>query len=497
LLALLLCMVEACLDFAMSEVYATNLKVIAAADEGRATLEDITRAVCASAGVQSSMDPVECTQRDGTKVSIERLPSGVGPEIWRLRQVVEDATGEGMTRQTSISVIGGRRTVVNVVVECLHKRDRVTPVPPVNAPAIVRDLIGSSTLAVVDGGHRMTARSWTIKRADVADFADFVLSPGRMKPVVAFTGRDDDVFNGGQLAEDLAGMAHVAFLLNDAAWDLIKMLPRGLNVYGGAVRLWWPGLSATSNHWDHPLWVADSDAVQAAESIRGKVVSASTIATGVHARVQAGERMRVERHMSGLRDRIETLGSAPITPPDLIEAERLVTLYLKQAESAAADAEVQRQRAERAEREARRWQQLWREAESGCQDADTARFYGDLAGQVQSFQKLDGARLHRFELGPDFMGTVVMAGPRSRDKILRACACAITRVPRLLSQHKDHALRAGRGGPESERLSDGAKGRRLRVDATAPGRRLHYWRLPSERIVLASVNVHDDMRISP
>jgi|GEM_PF-2246505 len=100
-----------------------------------------------------------------------------------------------------------------------------------------------------------------VRRLTAPEIAAFVrdelLSPGRTRPVVAITTNPHypaATLNADRLASDLGGAADVVALeTGDATWALTAALPSRLDVYGGAVRIWWPGLTATSKPTDHPL----------------------------------------------------------------------------------------------------------------------------------------------------------------------------------------------------------------------------------------------------
>ncbi len=100
-----------------------------------------------------------------------------------------------------------------------------------------------------------------MKKLNTADIADFVenelLSPSRSKPVVAVTTSAADgepLVDVAALDRTLAGLALVVQIpTGDPTWELAELLPRRLDVYGGALRIWWPDLRKDSSPYDHPL----------------------------------------------------------------------------------------------------------------------------------------------------------------------------------------------------------------------------------------------------
>lgn len=113
-------------------------------------------------------------------------------------------------------------------------------------------------------------------------FAQAVLAPGRTRPIVAVTtsSRTGDLpLDADRLARRLAGHADVvAFETGAATWALSNALPARLDVYGGAARIWWPGVARTSAPHDHPLILVVPGQAKAIEqrivaTIRGVVGS--------------------------------------------------------------------------------------------------------------------------------------------------------------------------------------------------------------------------------
>lgn len=60
-----------------------------------------------------------------------------------------------------------------------------------------------------------------------------------------------------RLARDLAGLANVVVVDEDASWALTDVLGSAWCCYWGAVRVFWPHFSRKDDRFDHPLWTAD------------------------------------------------------------------------------------------------------------------------------------------------------------------------------------------------------------------------------------------------
>ncbi|MCK5945262.1 MAG: hypothetical protein KAI24_24955, partial [Planctomycetes bacterium] len=100
---------------------------------------------------------------------------------------------------------------------------------------------------------------------DIAAFvAEELFAAGRTQPVVALTtdpklGRP--LVDAVRVTTELRGLAEVVEIeTGDATWALSDAMPPRLDVYGGAVRIWWPGLTAESGPRDHPLFFVYTDA---------------------------------------------------------------------------------------------------------------------------------------------------------------------------------------------------------------------------------------------
>jgi hypothetical protein len=124
-------------------------------------------------------------------------------------------------------------------------------------PRIVRDLAGD--LAGEADGRRLIASPWQVWSDDVADFVNLLEDPTRRLPVVvtsiaAETGRP--CTDALTLASQLIGIAHVVSIMaSQATYELTDRLGRSLSVYDGAVRIYWPGLTASADPYVHRLWL--------------------------------------------------------------------------------------------------------------------------------------------------------------------------------------------------------------------------------------------------
>jgi hypothetical protein len=96
-----------------------------------------------------------------------------------------------------------------------------------------------------------------VGRGQGAWLAARILDPERRLPVVAVTlppRREESWMDMPRLARLLVGKAELFLVETGAAtWELAAALPSRLDVYGGAARIWWPGVTAASDPYQHPL----------------------------------------------------------------------------------------------------------------------------------------------------------------------------------------------------------------------------------------------------
>jgi predicted RNA-binding protein with RPS1 domain len=124
----------------------------------------------------------------------------------------------------------------------------------------------------------MTRGSWRrIAAAEARKFAEeTLLSPSRELPVVAVTTLAKEGhpwIDPDDLAAELGRQATVVLLeTGEATWALSAALPKRLDVYGGAARIWWPGLTRESDPFDHVLLLIRDE--QEAVKARKRILSA-------------------------------------------------------------------------------------------------------------------------------------------------------------------------------------------------------------------------------
>ena len=137
---------------------------------------------------------------------------------------------------------------------------RMSPIPlGVEPPPLVLALLRD--LEIQEDGQALAAEPCHASDPDDAGhLAELLLDPDRILPVIVTSsapgGARDNAVDPAGIARTLAGAAHVVVLdSNQASRALTARLGNQLTVFGGAVRLYWPGLTTTSDPRGHMLWL--------------------------------------------------------------------------------------------------------------------------------------------------------------------------------------------------------------------------------------------------
>lgn len=202
------------------------------------------------------------------------------PRIWAARFHHPDAEvpARGWTVEVNVAEIGGAvvfgyRTIVSSSEGC------EVPVPR-TTPTFVRSLHGFYTLRdglfALDGIQIQPTSCIDIKRLRAQ-----LLHKDRTLPVVVMTplprrlaAHGEFIIDPDALAKRLVDRAHVVAIPHELLDDLIDEVGRNWSVYGGAVRLYWPGLQLESSSAEehHPFFTPDAVIDWSADSkgVRGK-----------------------------------------------------------------------------------------------------------------------------------------------------------------------------------------------------------------------------------
>jgi hypothetical protein len=179
--------------------------------------------------------------------------------LWAL-DLKEDTT-EGRRFLASLSIIASRdRVSVYITLETGWMTTQVMPVSlDPRCPRIVRDLMqlpgrwfhGASLLSQAKSITGFDAGDALVHEIKYADRSIPIITISKRYGELALPDLDRT------LGYDLAGLANVCVLDEDASWALTDVLGRDWCCYHGAVRLYWPRFSSNQDRFQHPLWTAE------------------------------------------------------------------------------------------------------------------------------------------------------------------------------------------------------------------------------------------------
>lgn len=387
----------------------------------------------------------------------------------------------------------------------------------------------------------------TVTLDTVEGFAAAILDPGRIRPLIAVTTRGrfaPSLVDPEAMAQTVAGAADVALVpTGDVTWRLSELLPPKLEVYGGAVRIWWPGVTPDSDPHDHPLlfvWDED-DARRAAARVRAAVGSpapadATALVPGTVVEVEVGDvvpygafvttesgrkglvhisELKIN-HPSDVVERGDVYRAAVLWDDDRglalsfvrfpgdddrVDVEALrgeVRALAEDRRRALEELAKAKERVRELERRLREARSTPREPE--VEALDERRFLALLRETYEArYTRDDQARypLRDVRLGPQFLERVRRTEGVELAKVVEVAADVAARRAHEIAGREVHPLRSGEGGaPQRTRAADGAQAWRCSLQVgTASARRLHWWELRGGGVELAGVGVHDDLSI--
>lgn len=197
-------------------------------------------------------------ESDGT-FNISELADG-DQELWMLQ--LNEETNEGRRVHVVVSIISTENKIsVYITLEMGWMRSEIMPSDiDMRCPRIVRDLLklpgswyhGSSTL-------QQLQQVKSFENGEI--LAKEIQNIDRTVPIVVVSSLNEtDVVLpklGNHLSYDLAGLANVVVVDENASWALTDTLGSEFSCYRGAIRLYWPHFSKNQDRFFHPLWTAE------------------------------------------------------------------------------------------------------------------------------------------------------------------------------------------------------------------------------------------------
>jgi hypothetical protein len=324
---------------------------------------------------------------------------------------------------------------------------------------------------------------------EVEALAQAILDPERSGPIVALTSRQGDRAPAldPEDVRAIVGPGQAIHVVADGPLTrrLEELLPPRLHVYGGAARVWWPGVRPNSDPRDHPLVFE-----------RHGVYGSRALAT-LRRRWEEGP-PRQPAHLDGeaelvlLRDEVAGLRA-------VVEAR---AGELREAEG---DREALRGRLRLAEERARRAPDSGPVADAADADAELdpeGRFALSIVrAWAESLDPASRAEspLRPFVVGAEMVPSLAGLPEVSLERAAYVCAMVACGLAVRLAGMQVHPLRSSEGGdtPQVERGRDGARAWRAALRGNMPSApRLHYWERPDGVLELANAVRHDDFAIA-
>jgi hypothetical protein len=190
-------------------------------------------------------------------------------------------------------------------------------------PPIVSALVES--LSIEEDGRPLIVEAWyALDRDGAVGLVELLLDPERVLPVIVVSSarakRDiGPRVDADAIAHSLVGVAHVVVLdSTSASFALTDLVGPHLSVFGGAVRLYWPGLNRTDQPGHHPLWMPQDIERRGATVFRRMLVSqlmpvavARFSGAALEARIRAAVERERRRELDRLWSRAKDASLAP------------------------------------------------------------------------------------------------------------------------------------------------------------------------------------------
>lgn len=198
----------------------------------------------------------------GHLLKVRSVRPSDGKELWTLTWSHPSDKDETLLWTSECLVAtAGHETEVSVVLRLESTAFRIAPSEfEVGRPRLVRRLI--EELPCRQNGRVLRPVPQVLAVEGMAAFIEGeLLSPDRALPVIVFSRdrwTDAYVADPRATADAVVGLAHV-YALQDkwAAFALTNEIGRSLSCFDGAVRVYWPALTRTSDPYRHQLFLPD------------------------------------------------------------------------------------------------------------------------------------------------------------------------------------------------------------------------------------------------
>lgn len=247
--------------------------------------------------------------------------------LWQLDWHRHDDAGMVWQTRCQLGAADGDvRFTVRIAIDSAD--DRLAPARyDIGRPGVIPLL--AKSVGIHQDGRRLTAQPAIASPGGIPDLVDLLLAPTRRLPVVVLTPMGETgqgLVDPGNLAFRLIGLAHVIQVRERlATFALTDRLGQLLSVFGGALRVYWPGFHLDSSPWDHPLWLVPRiEAVERTDVGVAKRLERQLAAVGVmrvrpdplESDLREIKDAEVLAHVSRLQSELEALLGAPHEPGD-------------------------------------------------------------------------------------------------------------------------------------------------------------------------------------
>jgi hypothetical protein len=265
----------------MRELYATEI----ASDEA------------VNADVRASIDEWAIRHTTGS-VAVDEATDG--SVLWTLEQPDDD--DPLLAWRSEVAIAPPSEALRATVRIRIHTVDAAAIAPldyDFGTPAIVRTILRA--VKVRDASERVEPAFLEIGASQIPDLIAWLSDDSRRLPVVVVSRTMDagsTLVDANSLAKELAGIAHVRVLSSSAAaWELTSTVGQPRSVWGGAVRVYFPGFSVSEDGRRHRYWVADAVNNGLVGRVRGWFGTLSASRTPehpVHAQLRADRLQRLK-----------------------------------------------------------------------------------------------------------------------------------------------------------------------------------------------------------
>ncbi|MGN6105515.1 MAG: hypothetical protein ACTHU0_10455 [Kofleriaceae bacterium] len=227
-------------------------------DRIRAVIEEWLQ----SKGSSSSVDATGTYAAvDGSDATYRVANASDGDRSWTMFELIEVTTEERRFVTTVSVTVGSKNVVLFITMEVGSASSLITRIEvDTRCPTFVRELLaqpgswhhGASPLRVLsnvngfDEGESLALEIQNSHRT----IPFVVVSKVEGQPVLPMLDE--------KLANDLAGLANVYSVDEDASWALTDALRKPFSCYGGTIRIYWPRLTAHDSPYRHQRWTAAS-----------------------------------------------------------------------------------------------------------------------------------------------------------------------------------------------------------------------------------------------